>query len=60
VTNTAIEAQRPEKDSPMLNSFRVRAEECRLVCLDCGLTQNVQLSFGAAQSQDASPSVERT
>lgn len=58
--NTAIEARKPKKDSPMMNSFRVRTEECRLVCLDCGLTQNVQLSFGAAQSQDASPSVERT
>lgn len=45
--NTAIEAKKPKQDSPMLDSFRVRTEECKLVCLDCGLTQNVQLSFTA-------------
>jgi L-fucose isomerase-like protein len=58
--NIAIDAQKPKKDSPMLSSFRVRAEECRLVCLDCGLTQNVQLSFGAAQSPESAPSVGRS
>lgn len=57
--NTAIEARKPDKDSPELNSFRVRTEECRLVCLDCGLTQRVQLSFGAAQSPESVPSVGR-
>jgi len=53
----AIEAKKPEKDSPQLNSFRVGIEDCKVVCLDCNRAQVAQFSFAAAQLKDTAPSV---